>query len=62
MRENEMHKIKQEERATISHGTKGLHSINPTTGNLTRRPAPVMPKQPLFRTALCSWQTDLRVL
>lgn len=62
MRENEMHKIKQEERATISHSPKGLHSINPKTGNLTRRPAPLMPEQPLFHTALCSWQTGLRVL
>lgn len=46
MRENEMHKIKQEERATISHGIKGLQNINPEMGNLTLRSAPLIPRQP----------------
>lgn len=46
MRENEMHKIKQEERATVSHGIKGLQNINPEMGNLTLRSARLIPRRP----------------
>lgn len=34
MKENEMHKIIQEERATISHDTKGCKNIDLEMGNL----------------------------